>query len=99
MIRQRQALAYLSQHERMTRQEYARLSGVRHSLANQSCGISLDKGMIRRTGSGQKVQLQPALDRRHPSRRIFHNAVEDTPEHFALNTTKNAESIGQSLSF
>lgn len=53
--RQRQALAYLGQHGRITRQEYERLTGVRHSLANRELRDLLDKRIISRAGTGQKV--------------------------------------------
>jgi ATP-dependent DNA helicase RecG len=53
--RQLQALSYLREHGRMTRQEYESLTGVRHSLANRELRDLLDKGKIRRAGTGQKI--------------------------------------------
>jgi ATP-dependent DNA helicase RecG len=53
--RQRQVLAYLRERGRITRQEYEDLTGVRHSLANRELRDLVDKGLICRSGTGQKI--------------------------------------------
>jgi len=53
--RQRQALAYIRQHGRITRREYETLTGVRHSLANRELRDLVDKGMVSRRGTGQQI--------------------------------------------
>lgn len=50
--RQRQALAYLCEHGRITRQEYSQLTGMRHSLASRELRDLVDKGLISRRGAG-----------------------------------------------
>jgi ATP-dependent DNA helicase RecG len=53
--RQRQALAYIRQHGRITRREYETLTGVRHSLANRELRDLVDKGLVSRRGTGQQI--------------------------------------------